>query len=647
MLRRPRTLFLLGALLLAGAALLLLWPSRSPDTASSSPLAAGPAPSASPSPSPTRRPPPPPRAAPEAIRLSAASVAPDAGAALGAFEGRVLSTDGGGGVAGAELTFALHGAAWTVRAGQDGAFTFVPGKTGTYQLAAVTARGYFPYAPEWGHSPITLTTTPGRRIHGIAVFLTPAADYAGVVHSPTGAPVPGAEVRILQEASGELALLPLQDRFLSDAAGEFRFSSRDGALLEARHPDYSPGRARLALTSNAAGPLVIRLTPRQAQEAKALAISGQVFDPQGIPAEGALVVASLQTRRTPDSGDTLRTGAQATADADGRFWLEGLDAGRYQLSARREGLAPARAFGIAAGTRDVMLRLQAGGKIRGTVRDARIRAPVVSFTVGVSRRAGLARRELFTQAVVDAEGRYELAGVPPGALAIQVAAYGYAPSEEVALTLDVEAATPGVADFDLQRGGRLSGIVVDEETRAPIAEASISVEGLMGSAASAIPVVSDIRSGQDGRFELSGLAAGLQSVSVSAAGHHSRILSGLRAEEGGDIGPLTIELAPTRPGEEPRLELAGIGAVLQPRGEVLIVSSVLPGGGAAEVHLGPGDAVLSVDGQPVKELGFQGAIQRIRGPEGSTVLLTVRKAGSPHAVELAVPRRRVRTWNSP
>ena len=68
---------------------------------------------------------------------------------------------------------------------------------------------------------------------------------------------------------------------------------------------------------------------------------------------------------------------------------------------------------------------------------------------------------------------------------------------------------------------------------------------------------------------------------------------------------------------------------------------MIAGGGAAEVGLGPGDAVVAVDGTPVLELGFAGTIERIRGPEGTWVRLVVRREGSEDAA-LAVPRRRVR-----
>ena len=51
---------------------------------------------------------------------------------------------------------------------------------------------------------------------------------------------------------------------------------------------------------------------------------------------------------------------------------------------------------------------------------------------------------------------------------------------------------------------------------------------------------------------------------------------------------------------------------------------------------------MAVEGVPVRTLGFEGTIQRIRGPEGSVVHLTVVRDDA-GAVEIAVPRRRIRT----
>jgi C-terminal processing protease CtpA/Prc len=50
--------------------------------------------------------------------------------------------------------------------------------------------------------------------------------------------------------------------------------------------------------------------------------------------------------------------------------------------------------------------------------------------------------------------------------------------------------------------------------------------------------------------------------------------------------------------------------------------------------------VLAVDGVPVTVLGFAAAVQRIRGPEGTQVLLRIYRNGP--ATDLAIERVRIR-----
>jgi C-terminal processing protease CtpA/Prc len=50
---------------------------------------------------------------------------------------------------------------------------------------------------------------------------------------------------------------------------------------------------------------------------------------------------------------------------------------------------------------------------------------------------------------------------------------------------------------------------------------------------------------------------------------------------------------------------------------------------------------LTIDGRAVTELGFQGAIQHIRGPEGSCIPIGVRRSSQEQVTEIIVCRRRI------
>ena len=578
-------------------------------------------------------------ARPLPIRLPPAFATRSRETTLGAFEGRVISATTAEGIAGAELIFSRAGAASSTSSGQGGAFRFEPPASGRWRLAAVTAEGYLPFAPEWEQSPVLLVAHPGEVLRDISISLAPAPRYRGLVLSPDGNPVAGAEVRLLGAATGEAALFPLPDRFAADGRGEFAFTARDGAVLEARHHAFAPGRAELDRAARVAGRLVLRLRARTVGPTAPEAISGRVLDPAGDPVEGALLEATFLW--APAREESLHADAQVVSDAGGHFALRGLDPGFYLVAASREGFATARRGRVRTGTSDLELRLSPGGRLEGQVRDRRTGRPVAPFTVVVRLRRGPLRLvPAASVAVIDPAGRYALSSLPPGPAVVNVISPSHAPSADVEVTIPAPPAGPALADFDLLPGGRLTGRITERGSGRPLPGASVEVEGAL-QGPGVLPVRSEAVAGLDGRFALDGLPSQPFSLFASAPGHHARVLSGLAIPEGGERGPVSVELTPAAEGEEPRVELAGIGVVLRIAGDALRVTQVAPGGGAAEVGISAGDDILSVDGRPVTDVGFKGAIEMIRGPEGSTVILGLRRAGGP-VVSVPVPRRLVR-----
>jgi hypothetical protein len=624
-----RTVIAAVALLLLLAVLGVLMHQRTRRPGPGSAAAPAAAPASAPAVRPAQRP-----AVPRGpLRLMAAAVAPDEHAPGGSFEGRVVSALTGRGIARAEVTFERAGAAASVASGTDGSFRFAPALAGGYVLATVTAEGFLPFAPDWGQSPIRATLVAGTRIRDAVIALTPAVEYVGAVVDPARRPVAGAAVRIIDNGAGEQALAPLGEQFVSDAMGEFRFRAPDGALLEARHPAWAPGRARLDFGAQVSHRLMIALRP--SGPAPAETITGRVVRTDGVVVPGAAVVAEHRPA-TPAAAPVGPALVRAVSDDDGRFTLAGLVPDEYDVWAAAAGQVSPRAH-APAGARDLTLRLGAAARLQGAVRDAS-GAPVVAFAVVLARRLGpLEMAEAAPRTFFDPRGRYVIDDLEPGPYRMLVAAHGFAPTplRDVAVTVPTTE-----ADFTLAGGARLTGFVLEAGTRAPLAGATVSVEGR--AALGDLPLAARVTTDASGAFTLTGLAPGRCSVFAAASGHHARILSGLLVEAAAVLGPVTLELTRLEPGEEPRIELCGIGVVLAAKDDALVVGTVVPGGGAAAAGLKAGDAVVRVDGQPVVTLGFDTAIQLIRGPEGSTVVLTIRRADGSVA-EVPVVRRPVRS----
>lgn len=86
----------------------------------------------------------------------------------------------------------------------------------------------------------------------------------------------------------------------------------------------------------------------------------------------------------------------------------------------------------------------------------------------------------------------------------------------------------------------------------------------------------------------------------------------------------------------------GIGATLrQDETDRLIIVEAVPDRPAFEAGLRSGDVVLKVDGNPIEGLSLYEAVALIRGPAGSTVVLTIDRAGEPKPLEVPVVRAKI------
>jgi hypothetical protein len=554
------------------------------------------------------------------------------GAHAGSIEGEVRSSADGKPIAHAELTFEKDGVLVSELTSADGRYHFAPQQPGSWRLSTLSADGFLPFAPAWGQNTVRFEVLPGKRIAGATLFLEPATDYLGEVRGPDEKPVSGAEVRLFAPAT-DAALMPLHDVFHSDARGEFHFRAPRDAVLEARHPRLGRGRARIDFAEEVSAHVVIRLSGTREVLSKALDISGHVLDREGQAVEGAVVTAEPTA---PPEGHEPGLPVFATSDEEGFFRLTPVDPGRYNVLASHGELAPDSVDDVPAGSHDVRLELGSGGRVVGTVR-SREGAPIPSFTVHVWQKLGpIATRLVRSLAVLDAEGRFAVQGLPASPLLLGVEAQGHAPSADLPFSAQ-ESGPPATLQVVLDRGFRLAGVVLDAASKSPLGGARVTLEGRGNTEAE--PTRSTTQSDARGSFVIDGVNAGQVSLFVAARDHHARILGGIAVPS---AAPVTVELRATERDEKPKLELAGLGLVLSARDDALVVLDMAPKGGGAEAGMQVGDGIVAVAGTPVSELGFAGAIAQLRGPENTSIVLSVRRKQGTEPVDMVVFLRLVR-----
>jgi hypothetical protein len=280
------------------------------------------------------------------------------------------------------------------------------------------------------------------------------------------------------------------------------------------------------------------------------------------------------------------------------------------------------------------------GRVTGSVKDAAGK-PVVAFSIVAQVKKGaMQRSDEQSSAFFDAEGNYAFDELRAGSQCLTAVAFGHAASQE--RCVEVPAGGEARVDFQLGRGAKLTGRITDRQSKNPIQRARVSLESGFGGEDLPLPVISAGETNADGRFELGGLSTGTRSIFVTAAGHHHRVVPGIQLDADRPPPFVEIDLLATEKGEEQRIESAGINAAVKAEGDHLVITGVSPGGGAAEAGLQAGDVLVKVDGVALASLGnMMAGIEKLRGPEGSTVVVSIQRPPAEGLRDVTVTRRRV------
>lgn len=330
-----------------------------------------------------------------------------------------------------------------------------------------------------GSLPAARTVTvgdPAAPARSVTLVLAPARGARGRIQDPAGRPVAGAEVTVRAALRpGSPRTLPLSGEapaadkgaftVQSDGQGAFSFPACPAAKLElaVRHPGYAPTllpSLRLPAGGGSADLGVVVLRP-------GAPIAGRVVDQRGRPVAEAEVFA-LRDPVTVNSVERTLKGRKpaATTTADGRFTIQDLLPGTpVHLAVRAPGFLAGLVRAVRPPTaQPLVIRLEPETTLAGRVVDDR-GDPVAGARIELRWQATLPEdaeirlgEPVFRTARSEADGRFELRGIPTGGANLSVAAQGFVAREGIEVELPRPAGA-GELRVELDRGALLQGRV--------------------------------------------------------------------------------------------------------------------------------------------------------------------------------------------
>lgn len=386
----------------------------------------------------------------------------------------------------------------------SGAFVLEQVPPGAFSLIATHADG------RTGKLAVTVAD---RDQANLVVTLEARASIAGKVIDTTGAAVPGVRVAAEPDVPGRpriaarLALSEARNAVVTGADGAFQIVGLDAGKLELAvrddqgilAPTHGDKLAEVELTrGQALTGLVLTIEPRDGK------ITGRVIGADGKPAADAWVTATYQGSGTDPMearlARALGTGLPALTSTAGRFALEHLPRGSYQLVVDGPRGA-SRAEATAKVGDDVTITLTTLGALSGRVTAGG--APVTAYDLdcriaNTQRLPMLGRGGVISERITADDGSYSADHIVPGSYACTVTSDRGTASDTIAI-----ASRPVQHDFALVAYASVIGRIVDAATGQP--RAGITVHNMLATRAQSIAAMMSGNASKtdvSGRFEL-------------------------------------------------------------------------------------------------------------------------------------------------
>ncbi|MCI0650959.1 MAG: sigma-70 family RNA polymerase sigma factor [Planctomycetes bacterium] len=421
--------------------------------------------------------------------------------------------------------------AGTAPAAENGSLGAAPAASGDAPGTAASAGQPRASTATTAASSTTLGTATGR--------------IAGRVQSEDGRPLAG----IVLHARALPQVEDFEGAFQVSFPGDFDFPAIDSEEQRADSSQrgefaiagLAPGRYGLIARGQGKRQKIVRkIDVRPGAEApvdltmlEGFSIEGTVVDPSGNPVSGAAVRAEVGmialaegglSFRMEAPGMTVETGPIETeSDGRGRFLLEGLAPGNHSVRAEHAQWARAYASEVAAGSRDVELRMAKGGSISGHVV-----GPAGESVAGAKVSASEWFGEDDADATTDSAGSFRIDHVAAGKSRLVVIAEGYPAKHVPGIEVQDGEETQGIR-VTLEAGAVIAGKVVDAAGVA-IAEAAVAI----GSTSREFFIPTHhAKTDEAGRFRISGVKAGTQ---LRGHARHPGYLTGKIAEFTAEAG---------------------------------------------------------------------------------------------------------------